>query len=100
MEIYLRHLAADGTIAIHITNTYLDLAPVVRALTSEFELKRVRIETPFDEARQLYRADWMLLTRNDALLAAVAAYSDAAESRQTRQLLWTDDHSNLFQILK
>jgi spermidine synthase len=100
MAIYLRHLAPGGSIAIHITNTYLDLAPVVRALAAEFGLQRTRIQTQFDEARQFYDADWMLLTRNEALLRAVTPYSLADEPRQTRQLLWTDDHSNLFQLLK
>jgi hypothetical protein len=100
MAIYLRHLAPGGSIAIHITNTYLDLAPVVRALAAEFGLQRTRIQTQFDEARQFYDADWMLLTRNEALLRALAPYSLADEPRQTRQLLWTDDHSNLFQLLK
>jgi hypothetical protein len=100
MEIYLRHLAPGGTIAVHITNTYLDLAPVVRGLAAEFAFKRARIETPYDPVRQLYRADWMLLTRNDQLLAEVAPYGIAGEPRQMHRLLWTDSHSNLFHILK
>jgi spermidine synthase len=99
-EIYLRHLVHDGTIAVHITNTYLDLAPVVRALAEEYGFQRARIETPYDEARQLYRADWMLLTRNKDLIAAVEPACLPGEWQETKTLLWTDDHSNLYEILK
>ena len=42
-EIYERHRAPGGVIAIHISNRYLDLAPVVRGLAEHFHLKTIRI---------------------------------------------------------
>src|SRR5262249_17708101 len=47
-EIYLRHLAtpenggAHGAIAVHISNRYLDLEPIVRGLAERFKLDYVQ----------------------------------------------------------
>ena len=38
-EIYLRELSPDGVIAIHVTNRYLDLQPVIREIANHFGLK-------------------------------------------------------------
>jgi hypothetical protein len=35
-ELYTKHLAPDGVIAVHISNRYLDLQPVVERLATEF----------------------------------------------------------------
>jgi spermidine synthase len=99
-EIYLKHLAPGGTIAVHITNTYLDLAPVVRAVAEVYDLKRVRIETESDRQHQIYRADWMLLSRNEELLEAMRPYAVAGEELATEKVLWTDDRNDLLQLLK
>ena len=100
LEIYLRHLVDDGAIAIHITNTYLDLGPVVRALAERGGLRRARIKSGSNDSLALHDADWMLLTRNEELLGELSAVSDPAEWQASESLLWTDDHSNLFEILK
>ena len=53
-KIYLPHLAADGTIAIHITNHYVDLEPVVRALAERFGFQTAqRLSPAHPRARHL-----------------------------------------------
>ena len=37
--VYLRHLVPGGVICAHITNTYLDLVPVVRAAAKHYDLE-------------------------------------------------------------
>ena len=97
-DIYLRHLAPDGVLAFHISNRYLDLEPVVRGLADYLHLKAVRIDSEADPDRDVYGANWMLLTNNEKLLAALSPYAD--KGTPTPPLLWTDDFSNLFQILR
>ena len=97
--VYLRHLVPGGVICVHITNTYLDLAPVVRAAAKHHDLDTVRVETTRDRQLELYRADWMLLTKNKELLAELAP-SASPDPQPAKELLWTDHYSNLFQILK
>jgi len=99
-EIYQRHLAPNGVIAVHITNTYLYLAPVVRGLAEEFGLKTTRIYTEEDSDRLLNGADWMLLSKNQAMLDAIPPEPPDDVQDDFTVPLWTDQYSNLFQILQ
>jgi len=99
-DLYLRHLRPDGVIAVNITNRQLDLAPVLAGLAEQAGLKSTRIDTPYDRARLLYHADWMLLTTNDRFLAATPPAPPAALPPAARKVLWTDSYSNLFELLK
>jgi len=101
-ETYLRHLGADGIIAVHITNRYLDLAPVVKAVAQRLGLESILIESDSDQEAEIDEATWMLLTRNGAFLGLddirkAASLDDAGSGRP---ILWTDDYTNLFQTLK
>ncbi|MCE9546529.1 MAG: hypothetical protein K8T25_13565 [Planctomycetia bacterium] len=102
-EIYRRHLASqshdgiDGTIAIHITNKYLDLRPVVLAGAQQLGLDVVQIQTKGDPERGSFPSNWMVLTRNKQVLAMLAPY--AKEKCQQAPLPWTDAHTDLFDIL-
>jgi spermidine synthase len=89
-EIYFRHLRPGGIVAIHVTNRYLDLAPVVEAVAAALRRQVRTIHSPADPQRGIYAADWSLV-------------ADDLNQPQTvaRKLpLWTDDYSNLFRILK
>ena len=100
-EIYLQHLQPDGVLALHITNRYLDLRPVVWGLADHFGLHSVLIEAPSDGERS-YGSRWMLLSRNrDFLdLPAIAGRSTPRPPSIKHVRLWTDDYSNLFRLLK
>jgi hypothetical protein len=97
MAVYMKHLEPDGAIAIHISNRYLDLAPVVRGLAEDSGLKVVQICSTGDDDKFTDTSDWMLLTRNDALLQACPG-EDQPETSDSMPL-WTDQYNNLFQIL-
>jgi hypothetical protein len=97
-DIYLRQLDPNGVLAIHISNRYLNLAPVVRGLADYLKLKALRIDSDSDADRDIYGASWMLLTNNEKLLATLAPL--ATTDNAAPSLLWTDDFSNLFEILK
>jgi hypothetical protein len=98
--VYLRHLRDDGVIAINITNHHLDLAPVVEAVADQYGLKAMRRFTPSNGQRMLFRADWLLLSRNQPFFAATPAQLPPGVQAVGPALLWTDDYSNLFQLLK
>ena len=97
-EIYARHLAPDGILAIHISNRYLDLVPVVVGLAQHLKLTPLLVRSKDDDANAVIAADWMLLTKNPS---AIGALTPAAAKLGGREpVLWTDDFSNLFEILK
>ncbi len=102
LELYLYHLQPEGILAIHISNNYLDLRPVVYSLADSLQLGTALIETPADGDR-VFLSSWVLLTRNREFLGQ-AAIADHCISRKPSDTagfrMWTDDYSNLFQILR
>ena len=99
--LYLEHLAPDGIIAAHITNLHLDLQPVFWQLAKFYGLSMVRVNYEGDENGG-YASHWILLARDPAVLASPAIQDHAVDlsGYSTDIQLWTDDYSNLFQILK
>lgn len=100
MELYFRQLKPDGILAVNISNRFVDLELLVdgecRALGKTDRL----VETDGDESQELFAATWMLITSPangfDKLIL------DGSEEIKIgpKIRLWTDDYSNLFQILK
>jgi len=101
-DTYLRHLKREGVIAVHITNRYLDLAPVMETLADHFGFAAALIDSDSDEEEEIDEATWMLLTRDKNFLALDAIREAASDDTDTtgRRILWTDDYTNLFQILQ
>jgi len=100
-DLYLKHLAPEGVIAAHISNRHLDLRPVFWQLAKYYGLHIVGVTYPGD-THGGYPTDWLLLARNPALLEAPAIQKHSVDlsGYSTNLKLWTDDYSNLFQVLK
>jgi hypothetical protein len=101
LAVYRRHLAEGGTVAFHITNRYLDLSGVVRQLADEAGMQAVRLrdDPPDDDPR--FRSDWIAVTANRPIADALrAAGGIDIAPRPAGRKPWTDDHHNLFEVLK
>ena len=99
--LYLRHLKPGGILAIHTSNTYLDLAPVVQLLADDAHYPARLVTNDGDLRKLIDASDWVLVTRNDPFLSNL----DATTLRESIEVppklrLWTDDYNNLFQILR
>jgi hypothetical protein len=97
--LYREALRDDGVLAVHVSNHYLDLPPIVRGLAEEQGRQVARIETADDESRALDSSTWMLVTNNAALLENAAPFIQSPEPGE-RSLVWTDAFSSLLQVLK
>jgi hypothetical protein len=100
--LYLRHLSPEGVIAVHTSNRYLDLTPVIGGLAKHFALDLRRIEYVEDDRISAASSDWMLLTNNRRFLSDPLVQQRATHVEGTYQpiRLWTDQYSNLLQILE
>ena len=99
-ELYLRRLKPSGVLAMNVTNTFLDLRPVVVAAAERLGLASVWVHCDGDE-RVSYTNDWVLLSRDRQRIDAVAsAAKHAAMLQVPESRLWTDDYSNLFEALR
>jgi hypothetical protein len=100
MLLYFRHLRPDGILAVHISNRYLDLQPVLLGETKATgKIARV-VDTDDDDTQDVFGATWVLIASPASGLPpeVVAESAPIRTGRYVR--LWTDDYSNLFQILK
>jgi SAM-dependent methyltransferase len=100
IELYFRHLKPDGILAVHISNRYLDLQPVLQGETAVLHKVARVVDTEDDETQDVFGATWVLIA-NPATGFTQDELSNSAplESKRTVRL-WTDDYSNLFKILK
>lgn len=101
---YLRHMKPDGIVAFHVSNRFLDLIPVVARIAREQGAQAVLVEDDPDEddPSGRSRSDWVLVSRSGQALAAraIVERDGAPAEDQPQWRTWTDDYSNLIQILK
>jgi len=101
---YLRHMKPDGIVAFHVSNRFLDLIPVVARLAKEQGAHAVLVRDDPDEEEdhRRSRSDWVLVSRDPAALQREAMVEREATEAEDRPewRTWTDDYSNLIQILK
>jgi len=95
--IYLRHLAPDGIIAVHISNRHFSLRPVVDALADKYKLATATIDSP-ETNRGAENSLWVLVSRDPRRLAVDSIRKEALEPESAR-VLWTDDHAPLSEVL-
>jgi SAM-dependent methyltransferase len=100
VEVYLRHMKPDGVIAYHVTNRYLDLVPVVEGIAHDLGLTALWISATAKEPISNI-SNWVLLARDRARLddPRLATFATKIEPRRDWRV-WTDDFSNLVQVLK
>ncbi len=100
--LYLKHLTPNGVIAAHISNRHLDLQPVLWELAQEFGLEMILVDKPAGTGAGSFPSEWVLLTYDPSLFAIPAIKSHAIwfDGYSSPIRLWTDDYSNLFQILR
>jgi SAM-dependent methyltransferase len=100
LGVYLRHMKPDGIVAFHVSNRFLNLAPVVARLAAEHGVHAVLVDEESDEDRTT--STWVLVSRDQKALERPEIVEAGASEPDTRDdwRTWTDDYSNLVQILK
>jgi len=102
-EEYLRHLHPEGVILVHISNRHLDLTPVIGGIAEHFQIPLVRVESEEHNMVGEASSDWLLMTRNRNFLQdeQVLELGERLTAGSYAVIpLWTDQFSNLFQILE
>ena len=103
LALYRRKLAPGGVIALHISNQYFRLAPVIAALAADAGMvARLRDEkflTTTEAARGKSTSDWMVLAERDADLATLLSLP-RWERVAPAGRVWTDDFSSLLSAMR
>jgi len=100
--VYERHMNTNGIIAVHISNGYLDLEPVLANIAREFGYQVAVVEhrPPGPERWWVSGSFWALLTHDQEFLKTPSIAAVARPPHEKSIRLWTDDFASLFQILK
>jgi len=107
MDVYERHVKPNGVIAIHITNSFIDLFPLVFNLAEDSGFHALGVVSASRMKSAVTSSSWALLCRDPAVLRG---YIERAQPLQSEGLLmltrpaqearekvgvWTDGFSNI-----
>lgn len=99
--VYFRHLRPDGVLAVHISNLYLDLEPVVAAAAQAYGKTALVFDfEPSKNQNRCYPAKWVLVM-DPAVAASSARYAGGRAAHAAPKFrVWTDDYSSLFSVMR
>jgi hypothetical protein len=105
LDLYLSKLTDRGLLALHTSNQYLDLQPVIADLVADAGLVGlVRSDLgPFssEEDKGKDASQWTIIARREEVLADLVSNQQwqRLKKRQGTQV-WTDDYSNIIRVFK
>jgi SAM-dependent methyltransferase len=100
-RLYFRHIKPEGVLAVHVSNRYLDLKPIVQLAAKALGKQTLVVDTDDDDDAGVFGATWVLVTSNEGFLRKLQTGQDGAKLMARNDLrMWTDNYSNLFRILK
>ncbi|MEM7456841.1 MAG: fused MFS/spermidine synthase [Planctomycetota bacterium] len=96
-ELYLNHLRNDGVIVVHITNTFVDLRPVLYEQARNYGLVPYLIDHNPDPEHE---TRWVLLTPDlNSQLHDVVSDIQSPWPDDMPRIEWTDDFSSLANLV-
>lgn len=97
MELYLSRIERDGMIAVHISNRYFDLIPVLEGLAEAHDLEfRVVDDVHLSDqeiAEGRVASTWGVLTRDAEKARALEALDPRWQTYDGPAVTWTDNHA-------
>lgn len=99
-DLYFRHLKKGGILVVHISNRFINLAPVVERVAAATGRVAVQVETDDSDDGRCYGTTWVLVA--DSMKSFESpAFKDAVRLEPNPWLTaWTDDYSNVYKVLK
>ncbi len=96
-----RHIAPEGIVAVHISNRFLDLRPVLANIAQAEGLRAKLVSDEPEGDGSASTTDWVLLARDPRAFddPAIAARGEDIAPNPAHSL-WTDQFNNLLDVLK
>jgi hypothetical protein len=100
--LYFRHLNRGGILAVHVSNRYLALEPVVARNAIDLAKVAMEVDDDGEDEDYLSKSDWVLVASDRTPFTDSLFQASGIIPAKPRPGLrpWTDDYSNLLQILK
>jgi spermidine synthase len=102
IELYFTRLVPGGLVALHISNRYLDLAPVLGNLAQAVGLVGFKQSNASDDTIGKSGSQWVVLARQRAdvqkLVEGARPWEPLADQPEVG--IWSDNFSNILRILR
>lgn len=100
LDTYVRKLAPGGLVAIHISNRYLNLGPMLGNLAGDAGLAAVERKDDHAGVGQ-NNSHWVVMARQRADLGGLATDTEWTDLKPVPGgVRWTDDFSNLWRVYR
>jgi len=100
VELYFSHLKPKGVLAVHVSNRYLDLEPVVERIATSMGKGTLQVESEEDEAGNCFGSTWVLVANPDVFKSKVFESAGNPVTARPNLRIWTDDYSSLLSVVK
>ena len=97
--LYWRHLKPNGVLAVHVSNHYIELAPIVAVAAREGGRVAKMITTQEDIAEGVDASTWVLVTSQEDFFSE-SEFKSAKAIATAGTIGWTDNYSNIWRVLK
>ena len=98
--LYFKHLKPDGVLAVHITNAFLDLIPVVQTAADHFG-KHIRVVDHVGDFSKLsFTSRWVLVTADEGFFDNSLLKNAKALEKRNDFFPWRDDYSSLLSVYR
>lgn len=98
-DLYWQRVRADGIVAFHITNRFIDLTPIVYDEEGRDGRRAILVDQTETGNGEL-TSKWVIVSGNAAILGSpeFGEFSDAWP-RGIKPIVWTDDYSSVFWLV-
>lgn len=102
VQLYFNHLKPDGIAAVHVSNRFLNLAPVVGRIASDLGKASLHIESDDDnDESNCFGTTWILVANSKEVFDQEIFQGAGKPVDLSKPApLWTDNYSSLFQIVR
>jgi hypothetical protein len=99
-SLYWRHIRPGGVLAVHVSNTFVDLAPIVARAAAESGKTARLFTNNADFAKGISQSFWVLVADDPAFFTHQAFRDARPVEISGAERVWTDDYSNLWRAMK
>ncbi len=103
IKLFRSRLAESGVLAIHVSNSHLDLAPLVHRMCASVGMTARTIRSEGDKELCTSKAVWILITEPANKIWNSDRLADGTSPTQEQLKtapFWTDQHHNLVSVLR
>jgi spermidine synthase len=98
--VYFKHLKPKGVLAVHITNAFLDLKPVVQTAADHFSKQARVVDHIGDFSKLSFTSRWVLVTADGEFFDNPLLKSAKPLDVRTEFSPWRDDYSSLLSVYR